>query len=100
MQFAMMWGLASADLGREPTSIDEFAEVMQVSRRTAFRDQEHFREAFPSETTPTRMNILSGAQMRYVETVKRLKKLGAGLADAERESEHITFDVGATLADI
>ncbi len=96
LQFALSWGLATAELGREPATVDEFAQVMKVSRRTAFRDQEHFREAFPSETTPSRMNILTGAQKRYDEAYKRLKELGA----AERASEHVAFHVGASLADV
>jgi hypothetical protein len=96
LKFALSWGLATAELGREPTTVDEFAQVMKLSRRTAFRDQEHFREAFPSETTPARINIMTGAQERYDETYKRLKEAGA----AERALEHVAFDVGASLADV
>jgi len=96
LKFALSWGLATAELGREPVTVDEFAQVMKLSRRTAFRDQEHFREAFPSETTPTRMNVLTGAQKRYDETYNRLQEVGA----AERASEHVAFDVGASLADV
>ena len=43
LKFAMGWGLATATLGREPTTIDEYAETMDVSRATAFRDQQAFR---------------------------------------------------------
>jgi len=96
LRFALSWGLATAELGREPATVDEFAQVMKVSRRTAFRDQEHFREAFPSETTPARMNVQTGAQKRYDETYKRLKEVSA----AERASEHVAFQVGAFLADV
>jgi len=92
----LAWGLATAELGREPASVDEFAEVMEINRRTAFRDQGHFREAFPTEVTPTRMNALTGAQALYDETYQRLRKLGA----ARRASEHLTFLVGSSLADV
>jgi hypothetical protein len=92
----MAWGLATAELGREPESVEEFAQTMELSRRTAFRDQEHFREAFPTETTPGRMNRVTGAQARYDETYRRLKELGA----ARREAEHLTFYVGSALADV
>ena len=66
-KFAVGWGLAMAQLGREPDSIEEYALVMDESRATAFRDQQAFREAFPLEESPVRMNRTSGAQDRYDE---------------------------------
>lgn len=71
--------------------MEEFAEVMELSRRSAFWDQEHFREAFPTEAMPTRMDIMSAAQKRCEETCLHLKELGA----AKVASEHMTFEPGA-----
>lgn len=96
LRFAMAWGLATAELGREPESIDEYAEVMQENRRTAFRDQAAFREAFPMEDSPGRMNQVTGAQDRYNAAYKRLKSVGAALSKVES----VTFDVGSAPADI
>ena len=62
LKFALGWGLATAELGREPESFEEYAETMEESRATAFRDQQAFRKAFPTEETPTRMNETSGAK--------------------------------------
>jgi hypothetical protein len=67
LKFAMGWGLATATLGREPATVEEYAQVMQESRATAFRDQQAFREAFPEEESPARMNRASGTQDRYDE---------------------------------
>ena len=39
--------------------------MMKLSRDTAFRDKANFREVFPSKTTPTRMNVMTGEQKRY-----------------------------------
>lgn len=66
-KFAIRWGTLGAELGREPRSIDEFAELVGESRASAFRDQQAFREAFPDEVSPARMNGLSGAQTRLNE---------------------------------
>ena len=96
LRFAMGWGLATAELGREPESIDEYAETMELTRRTAFRDQAAFREAFPTETTPARMNEMAGVQAKYNATWRRLRDLGA----AEREVEPLTFLVGSATADV
>jgi len=70
LKFALGWGLATAELGREPASIEEYGELAQESRASAFRDQQAFRRAFPDEVSPLRMNQLSGAQARYDELFK------------------------------
>ncbi|MGA8297541.1 MAG: hypothetical protein WB770_10905 [Acidimicrobiales bacterium] len=66
-KFAVRWGSLSAELGRAPSSIEEYAALVGESRASAFRDQQSFREAFPSEENPTRMNERSGAQARLNE---------------------------------
>lgn len=67
LNFAVRWGVLSAELGREPRSVDEYAELTGESRASAFRDQQAFREAFPGEESPARMNGQSGAQARLDE---------------------------------
>ena len=67
LKFAVSWGLATAQLGREPASVEEYAEAMEESRATAFRNRQAFREAFPLEESPARMNRMSGAQNRCDE---------------------------------
>lgn len=88
----MGWGLATAELGREPESVDEYAEVMQESRATAFRDQQAFRKAYPKEETPTRMNQVTGAQARYDEIYRKVKNH----RQAALQAQSMIFTVGAT----
>ena len=61
------WAVARRELGRDP-SVEEYAEYWRESRRTAFRDQERFRQAFPNLDTP-------GPIVDVMETA------GAGQAD-------------------
>lgn len=96
LQFVMAWGLATATLGREPESIEEFAETMDISRRTAFRNQEAFRQAYPTEVTPGRINQVTGAQKRYDDTFKELRSVGKAM----KEVEPLTFFVGSAVADV
>lgn len=56
LEFAMEWGMVAAVLGREPESIDEFAEELDVSRATAFRNQQAFRRAYPMLEGPSDLN--------------------------------------------
>jgi hypothetical protein len=60
VDFVLSWALAHADLGRAPTTIDEYVEWWNdgraakgkgdiVSRATAFRHQQAFRECFEPE---------------------------------------------------
>jgi hypothetical protein len=79
----MGWGLATAELHREPASIDEYASVMDESRATAFRDQQAFRKCFPGQETPAELNRITGQQARYDELLKRLGDLQAAKAAAE-----------------
>lgn len=94
LKFALGWGLATAELGREPESVEEYAEVMSESRATAFRDQQAFRKAFPSESTPLRMNQISGQQIRYDELYRRLQDRAAVV----REAQPLLYSLGAAPA--
>jgi hypothetical protein len=94
LKFAMGWGLATTELGREPESVEEYAEIMEESRATAFRDQQAFREAFPAEESPARMNEVSGSQDRYDELYRRLKDSGKRAVEAQG----LIFSLGASPA--
>jgi hypothetical protein len=93
-QFAMGWGLATASLGREPESVEEYAEHMEISRAKAFRDQQEWREAFPTELTPYHFNDVSGAQARYDEAWRRLKDL----KKVKAEVQPLLFSIGGSPA--
>jgi hypothetical protein len=94
LKFAMGWGLFMASEGREPENIDEYAEVMQESRATAYRDQQAFRQAFPDEESPTRMNKVSGAQERYNEVYRRLQDV----IKSSRQIQPVQYTLGAAPA--
>lgn len=49
--FVTGWGVTRNRLGRSP-SVDEYAADWKIDRRTAFREQELFRAAFPGLQTP------------------------------------------------
>ena len=70
--------------------------VMGVSRAKAFRDQQAFRRAFPTETTPGRMNQVSEAQEYCDEMWLGGRDLGA----AAREIQPYVFTLGAAPADV
>jgi hypothetical protein len=96
LRFAMAWGLATATLGHEPTSVEEYAEFWDESRATAFRDQQSFRAAFPTETTPARMNAHSGAQARYDEA----QQLITDRAELVAMLDSGVFTLGAAAAEL
>lgn len=90
-KFALAWGLATAELHREPESVEELAQVMKLSRATAFRDQAAFRKAFPGEVSPSRMNEVTGQQARYNDLHRTLSSVG----ERERAAEASIFTLGA-----
>jgi len=96
LKFAMGWGLATAELGREPRSVEEYAEVMGESRATAFRNQQAFRKAFPGETSPARMNETSGAQAKYDDLWRAVQNRKR----AAVEAQPIMFTVGGAAVSI
>jgi hypothetical protein len=61
LAFMVQWGMVRDDLGREPT-IYEYGQWWKLSQRTAFREQAHFREAFPGESSPSRLLDLASSQ--------------------------------------
>jgi hypothetical protein len=94
LRFAVRWGMCAAELGREPRSIEEYAELTNESRASAFRDQQAYREAFPAEDSPARMNELSGAQTRLDELWIVHRDRGRVLLAAQP----LTYVVGGAVA--
>ena len=99
LHFAFRWGMVSAVLGGQPESVDQYAEVTQTPRATAFRLQRAFREAFPTEDTPDRINKVSGLQEQYDEIAK---EWGYNIRKAELSvgGERFVFALGAAIADV
>jgi hypothetical protein len=96
LTFAIRWAACCAELGQEPESVDEFCEVMREARRTAFRDQQAFRQAFPTETTPLRMIEVTGLKVRFEELYGRLQDLSR----VEAQMAPMAFTLGAATADL
>ena len=91
LKFAMGWGLATAELGREPESVEEYAEVMGESRATAFRDQQAFRQAYPNEESPMRLNQVTGNQARYDDLFRKFQDI----RKASLKAQPLIFTAGA-----
>lgn len=93
LKFAIGWGMSTAWLGREPNSVEEYAEEVGESRATAFRYQQAFRAAYPEEESPMRMLRESGAQERFEELCRRVKDH----KKASLQAQPIMFHVGSSL---
>lgn len=53
--FMVEWQMARTALGRDSLTVAEFRDWWKLSERTAYREQQRFRTAFPDETTPDRL---------------------------------------------
>jgi len=72
-KFAMAWGLATGRTGREPESVEEYAETVEGEPSPAYRDYQAFHRAFPGEESPARMNQVSGNRSAHEELVRSLR---------------------------
>jgi hypothetical protein len=96
LSFAYDWGMATAVLEAEPESVEEYVEVTQTPRATAFRQQKAFRKAFPRESTPTRMNEVSGMQSKYDDLAS---KYNYNIRKAEiAGGQALVFELGSCTA--
>lgn len=59
--FLMQWSIAMEALGRDDIALQDYADYWGENRRTAFRRQSEFREAFPGQQTPTAVVHLARA---------------------------------------
>lgn len=92
-EFMMGWGMATAMLGREPENMEEYAELANMNRATAYRHRAAFLKAFPTEESPTRLNDETGQAERYRQMVGGAKQLGKVL----RESKAFLFSLGSVF---
>jgi hypothetical protein len=90
VHFMLYWGLAEAEWGHGP-SLEEYCESHGVDRATFYRHQAAFRKAFPDEENPTRLNVATGNQVRYVELVKSVRSLASSVVQVQA----MLFSVGA-----
>lgn len=51
-EFVLAWLTVHAELERRPT-VEEYADWWKMSRATAFREQQRFRDAWPEFDTPS-----------------------------------------------
>lgn len=51
-RWVALWGIVREGTGKEPGSVDEVVALTKVSRRSAFRWQAAFRDAFPELQSP------------------------------------------------
>jgi len=94
LKFALGWGLATAERGCEPESVEQYAEMMGESRATAFRDQQAFRRAFPGHESPAEINRESGLQERYDALWEKLGNRKRMI----QEAQPLMFALGAARA--
>lgn len=94
LTFAIRWAAACAELGREPDSVDEFCAVLGEARRTAFRDQQAFREAYPTEATPLRIIEATGLRKSFEDLYRSIQGRDKALA----KLAPMAFTLGASAA--
>ena len=72
--FIVLWCVLSSDLGREP-NVEEFAAHYVLSRPTAFRRQQAFRECFVAQRfkTPNDLAAACGVDLYSLSDVARLE---------------------------
>lgn len=73
MTWAYEWAVTRESLGHDP-SVEEVAEWWALTRRTAFREQAAFREAFPTLESPAA--IYSSPQARAA--LRAMANIGEG----------------------
>jgi hypothetical protein len=76
ISWALDWATARGALGGDP-SVDQVAEWWNQSRRTAFRNQAAFREAFPTIESPAEMFATPEAQQAFQDVADALDGLSA-----------------------
>lgn len=95
-EFAINWAGATHLLGREPESVEEFADVAELSRATAFRQQAAFRKAFPMLEGPSDFNRRAGLD----ESMNEVKTLATDPVQWRPFVFARMFVVGALPADL
>lgn len=95
INWAHSWAVARESLGHDPT-VEEVADWWNMSRRTAFRDQAAFREAFPTLADPSPMYASEEARAAIAKQAAFGDRMDKWAADrrAKREAEAMRAALG------
>jgi hypothetical protein len=97
MMWAACWVVVRESLGYDP-SVDEVAEWWKESRRTAFREQDAFRTAFPKFATPAPMFESEENRQAVRELTRRMRALETALKGSPKKLDTFAFKVGMLRA--
>jgi hypothetical protein len=97
LSWAIDWAIVRESLGQEPT-VEEVGDWWKQSRRTAFRHQAAFREAFPNLDTPAILFESEEARTSF----RKLAALGDEMESKgkRRAQEQIMLAIGMLPAQL
>jgi hypothetical protein len=84
--WAYCWAVVRESLGREPT-VEEVAEWWNASRRSAFRDQAAFREAYPTLDSPAAIYDAPDARARIARHAARADRVDKWIEERKARRE-------------
>lgn len=90
INWAYCWAVVRESLGREPT-VEEVAEWWSASRRSAFRDQAAFREAFPMLDSPAAIYDEPEARARIAKHAARADRVDKWIEERKARREEDSF---------
>lgn len=93
LTWALLWGVARERLGTDPT-VEQVAECWRSSRRTAFRDQTHFRKAFPGHDTPAAIFDNPNARRRVRDIAKSMEDFEESLRKGTPRIDKAVLQIG------
>jgi len=100
LTWAHEWSVAATALGHDPT-VEEVADWWNMTRRTAFREQAAFREAFPEVESPMRLYASEAGQAKLHTLAGALLKVDeAGERRRARKAEVGIAQLGGLPADL
>lgn len=91
--WAYLWGVTRERRGTDPT-VEEVAECWHSSRSTAFRDQTHFRKAFPNYDTPAPLFEAADARRQVRATAKAMDELEQSLRKGTARVDRAILQLG------
>jgi hypothetical protein len=97
MMWALSWAIAQEALGHDP-SVDDVATWWGEPRRTAFSEQQAFREAFPTLLTPAPMFESVAAQRKIKDLVRRMKDIEKLRKASPIELEKLALEIAMMQA--
>lgn len=96
--WAYCWAVVRESLGREPT-VEEVAEWWNASRRSAFRDQAAFREAYPTLESPAPIYDSPDARARIARHAARADRVDKWIEERKTRREEDSMAAVVTEAD-